>query len=303
MSRHPAVRTSRIKWTQLGTWIVAAFTLAAVVYLVQARNADHHHQARLENTVSALSTGMAQNQAQLQKLGERPVGPPAKSVAAGKATPPPTEIAPVTPGPTTPISVGPTAGQVRTAVNAYFADNPVKPPRITADQLAPLVTKYVTQYLREHPPAAGPAGQPGATGSPGKPGAAGEAGQPGSTGPSGAPASNTQIAAAVTTYLPGAVAAYLTENPPPAGPAGPSGAPGANCDPETTPACIGPSGPAGPPGSPGKDATPEEIATAVADYIDSNGIPCPGGTHQGDVPVPGPDPLSPGPTIRGCIID
>jgi hypothetical protein len=279
MSRRPIIKPSRITRGQWILCLVSAVTLALVLYLVNGRAADHRTQDDLGRTVSALSTGMAQNQARLKELGERPVGPPAASISAGKATPPPTEDAPVTPGSTKTTTVGPTDAQVRTAVRAYFADHPIKTPQIDPQDLAPQVTRYVAKYLTEHPPAAG---KPGTDGDDGAAGATGPSGAPcdpatntGCVGPSGARGpgpTDEQVATAVAVYLPGAVADYLTANPPPAGPAGPSGAP---CDPGTNPACVGPSGERGP------GPTSDQIRTAVSDYIASHPVPpCSDGYEQ-----------------------
>lgn len=266
MSKHPVVRPSRIKWTQWGTWILAAVTLALVLYLVEGRSSDHQAQAdlrahltRSDSRIEALSTGLAQEQAHSERQGVKPVVPPAASIAAGKATPPPTDIVPVTPGVTRTVTVGPTAAQVRAGVNAYFADNPVKV-KVDPATLAPQVTAFVTKYLREHPPAAGKNGTDGLAGATGKP---------------GPPPTDAQVAAAVLAYLPSAVADYLTANPPPTGPVGPVGPTGPACDPQTNPLCRGPIGPSG---SPGPGPTADQIKTAVADYLTDNPPPpCPTG--------------------------
>lgn len=261
MTRSPYIPPiSRRSVFYIGLVILAAFTLGFVLWVNYVRiPQSQSNQNRLNRIVSQLSTLGEQNQAKLKALGQKPVGPPAPSVSAGKATAPPTNEAPVTPAPTYVEQVQPSQTQVDAAVSVYFA---VHPPRLpfTTQAVVNKLVPYVTKYLHEHPAAAGKNGKNGATGK------------------DGPPPTEQQIDTSVQTFLPAAVAAYLTTNPPPSGPSGPvgpvgpSGPLGAACDPNVNPDCIGPSGATGPPG-PGP--TEQQIADAVANYFSAHPLACP----------------------------
>lgn len=278
----------------IGFVIVSAITLGLVLWLYLVRIPQAHQaRNRLGDTVAQLSTLAAQNQAKLQALGQKPVGPPAPSVSAGKATAPPTSEAPVTPAPTYEQQLQPTQSQVTAGVSVYFTLHPPKLPFTTQTVVNKLIP-FVTAYLHSHP---APAGKNGTDGK---------------NGTNGAAPNEQQIDSAVQTFLPAAVAAYFTANPPPSGATGPSGA---ACDPDVNLKCVGPSGATG---EPGPGPTEQQIADAVANYFSAHPLACPSGytaaqetavTTSGDVllfvcvadnqptpPATSTEPASPSPT-------
>lgn len=250
----PGAKTS----TVIGSVLVSAATLGLVLWLYLVRIPEAHTaRGKLNDTVAQLATLAAQNQAKLQALGQKTVGPPAQSVSAGKATPPPTSIAPITPGPTYVQQLEPSQGQVDSAVGVYFQLHPPKLP-FTTQTVVNKIVPFVSDYLRKHP---APNGKTGPSGPVGSEGPEGSQGPPGSQGLQGNPPTDQQIDTSVQAFLPAAIAAYLSANPAPSGPPGSPGVPGS----------PGPSGPEGP------GPTEEQIADAVANYFSAHPLACPSG--------------------------
>jgi hypothetical protein len=231
-----------------------------MVWLVAVRIPQGHNaRVALSQTLSTqagrvdqLSTLAAQNQAKLQALGQKPVGPDPASISAGKATAPPTEQAPLSPAPIYVNSIEPSQERVNTGVRVYFTKHPPKAP-ITAAQVVAKVVPYVTSYLKAHPAKPGKKGDTGASGAPCDPDQNLDCKGP--AGKDAPPPSDEQVATAVQAFLPAAVAAYFTANPPPSGPAGPSGSPG-------------------PQGPKGDGPTQDQIAAAVNDYFTQHPLAC-----------------------------
>jgi hypothetical protein len=276
-------RGSDLPWGWVSALALALLTFGIMIWLIAfrlpqgraQRVALSHQLTRQGHRVDALATLGAQNQSKLKALGQKPVGPPAASVSAGKATPPPTQEAPVSPAPTYVQSIKPTQAQVKAGVDAWFREHPPKSPISSATLVAKMIP-YVTSYLKRHP---APPGKTGPSGAP-----CDVAKNPDCQGPAGQdapPPSDAQVATAVQTFLPSVVAAYFAANPVPSGPAGPSGSPGAQ----------GPQGP-GP--------TEDQIATQVRAYFTDHPLACGDGYSAGTATVV----TDTGPLlIQACIAD
>ena len=244
--------------------------------------------AGLQGSVQALTTAGAQNQARLQQLGQATVGPPIASISAGKATPTPTEIAPVSPqqSSTQTVPVKPTQEQVTRGVAAFFQAQPPTFPFSISTVVTRLVP-YVTAYVKAHPAKAGTNGTNGTNGSNGTPGATGSPGPAGQTGPG---PTDEQINVAVQTFMPAAVADYLTANPPPSGSPGAQGSPGLN----------GTNGTNGTDGAQGPGPTEQQIADAVSAYFADHPLACKDGYTATDETVT----TTTGPVlVQVCVAD
>jgi hypothetical protein len=151
--------------------VAAAGALLVLLYVGYREYTDHEasdHANRLTAQVNGLSTAVDNARKQITQLGASPSVPPASKVRENPEQPV-----------TTPQPVGPSDAQVRAAVAAYFAANPVT--NNTPPDPA-VVQKFVDAYLAAHPAPPGPSGSPGATGSTGATGATGAQGQKGDPG-------------------------------------------------------------------------------------------------------------------------
>ena len=164
---------------RLGDWGVAvAVAVLGVAVTWGAVEVGHQGDQldRQAETVDVLAQALADEQSAAEARGEEPVAPDAEDLIDDpEYTPPPEPLAP-------------TDAQVREAVRAYFADNPVEDGKNASPAQ---IAAAVINYLTENPP------------------------DPGEPGP--APTAD-QILAAVATYL--------AANPPPAGEPGENGADG-----------------------------------------------------------------------------
>lgn len=266
--KSPTIRPARWWRRQLvPLWVLAlmfAFMAATLGYRTFVLDPEQHARA------DATTTALKQEQAHAISNGIQTVAPPADSIADGKATAPPTDKVPTSPTTVINQTIAASAPMVRQAVAEWFAAHPVKTPSVDLaalkEKLVPDVARFVSSYLAAHPPAPGAPGSPGVNGHNGHNGADGHDGEPGHT------PTAEEIAAVVTTYLPAAVADYLTANPPAAGPTGPSG--------------------------PGP--TSDQIRDVVADWIATNGVPCGDGQTKGNVTVQ--DVSGKTVTIRACVV-
>lgn len=265
-------------WRLIGVCTVLVLILAAGVIIALLRVGQANDRAdgaakqvaSLQTSVQALTTAGAQNQSKLKTNHLTPVGPPIASISAGKATPVATENAPVTPAPTYTqvVPVKPTQEQVTHGVDAYFDAHPPTFPFSTNTVITRLVP-YVTAYLKAHPAKDGTNGAPGASGSPGL------------TGPAGPRPTDDQINVAVQTFLPAAVANYLTANP---APSGPPGSPGAQGSPGVD-GTNGTNGSDGATGPQGPGPTEQQIADAVSAYFADHPLACKDGYTATDETV------------------
>lgn len=305
----PTIHVGRRGWSV--SLVVSLLGLGAAFGVVFA-DAQWYH-ARLGQT----TTLAAQNQAGLVKVGATPIGPPAKSVAAGKADPPnvadhPTTAPTMSAADTTRIvnmvlariprpkdGVTPSGAVLQHAIVATL----VAHPELTNRQ----VSTAVTTYLTRKPPKQGPPGTPGPSGAPGSggptgpvggigpsgpPGTDGPTGPVGETGPTGA--AGTSVTGAhicgtddASVFCAGVAAGNLVEQ---------LTAPDGSVTYVDTGRALGDTGPAGP------GPTNDQVQAAVNDYMASHPMPaCPTGYTAADIRVVEADGSTA--TVRACVQD
>lgn len=188
-----------------GKWsisLVASVMLLGVVIglsLSQLYSYEYRNHT-LGKHLSNVTVLADQRGAALTNAGQPSLGPPAASVASGKATPPPTALVPTEPT-ATPATVDeqrivamvlariprpkdghtPTGAVLQKAIVATLVAHP--------NLTNPQVSAAVTHYLRTNPPPAGAPGKSGPSGtvgSPGMNGPSGDTGSPGTNGQDGA---------------------------------------------------------------------------------------------------------------------
>jgi len=171
--------------------LMGAMLGVSLMSLVQHEYAQHRLSGNLNN-VTVLAD---QRAAALSNAGKPTLGPPAASVASGKATPPPVALVPTVPTKTPPtvdeqriVSMvlariprpkdgkTPTGAVLQKAIVATL----VAHPDLTNKQ----VSAAVTSYLTRNPPPAGPPGPSGSIGAAGGVGNVGPSGAPGTAGTS-----------------------------------------------------------------------------------------------------------------------
>lgn len=180
-------RRRELAWSRAAV-VFAVFAVALGGYLFARITHLNSNQDTLNDRLDRVTILAGQNQV---AAGTNSIGPPAKSVAAGKAKPPPQEIAPTSPTSTStvrPATTHLTAAQENHIAGMVLAR--VKVPHPTTADLSRAivavlkahpsltltqVTGAVSAYEQKHPPA------------PGSPGLKGDMGLPGSVGPSGLP--------------------------------------------------------------------------------------------------------------------
>lgn len=164
---------------RIGDWAavgIAVLVIAAIGWFIIEVQDLRDEAAVDRDRVDVLAQALADEQSAAEARGEVPVAPDAEDLIDDpEYTPPPEPLAP-------------TDAQVREAVRAYFADNPVEDGKNASPAQ---IAAAVINYLTENPP------------------------DPGEPGP--APTAD-QILAAVATYL--------AANPPPAGEPGENGSDG-----------------------------------------------------------------------------
>jgi hypothetical protein len=193
----------------LSILLTGAMLGISLLSLAQYETRQHHLDRNLQNvTVLADQRGAA-----LTNGGHPSLGPPAASVASGKATPPPIALVPTVPTKTAPTvdeqrivamvlarmprpkdGKTPTGAVLQKAIVATL----VAHPNLTNAQVSAAVTRALT---RIPPASAGPPGSPGpsgAAGSPGIPGPSGDAGSPGTNGSDGASGPAGPVGTSVT---------------------------------------------------------------------------------------------------------
>jgi hypothetical protein len=195
-------------------WIRTVLVLAMVgvvvsIYGLLRGNDQASRISDLSDRLDNVTVLAGQNQAQAVNNGGQSIGPPAASVASGKAAPPPTEVAPTTPTVSGSVQLPASTDRIVQLVLARIPKpkNGTTPSGVALQHAIEAVLKAhpeytksqidaaVAAYLKVNPPKKG---DTGATGSPGPSGPTGSPGVDGSPGLNGANGQNGLNGASVT---------------------------------------------------------------------------------------------------------